>query len=95
MGATTRKRFIAGGLVLGVLLVAGVVPAGDPDIPLQFIKADELKAVMDRKVKVDLLDVRSWDEYVKRHIKGARSMPIRAIPARAYEIRRTGLVVFY
>ncbi|MBI2153435.1 MAG: rhodanese-like domain-containing protein, partial [Candidatus Rokubacteria bacterium] len=44
---------------------------------------------------VDLIDVRTWGEYVKRRIKGARSMPLRAVPARAQEIKKTGLVVFY
>jgi hypothetical protein len=29
------------------------------------------------------------------HIKGARSMPVRAITTRASEISRTGPVVFY
>jgi len=29
------------------------------------------------------------------HIKGARSMPLRVIEARANEISKTGLVVFY
>lgn len=88
-------------VVSGLVLIAssvlwlGAAPAGDPEIPLRFIKADELKALMDKKVKVDLIDVRSWNEYVKRHIKGARSMPIRAIPTRAHEISKTGLVVFY
>lgn len=89
------KRIVGVGLLLGTLLVAGAVPAGGPEMPLQFISVDELKALMDKKAKVDLIDVRNWDEYVKRHIKGARSMPIRAIPSRAYEIGKTGVVVFY
>lgn len=88
-------RVVGSALLAGLLLFAGVAPAGDPEVPLQFIKADELKALMDKKAKVDLIDVRSWDEYVKRHIKGARSMPIRAISSRAHEISKTGLVVFY
>ena len=50
---------------------------------------------MDAKRSVDLIDVRTWGEYVKRHIKGARSMPLRAVPARAQEIKKTSLVVFY
>lgn len=82
-------------LAVATLLWVGAAPASEPEIPLQFIKADELKALMDKQAKVDLIDVRNWDEYVKRHIKGARSMPIRAIPSRAYEIGKTGLVVFY
>lgn len=82
-------------LAATTLLWLGAAPAGEPEVPLQFISADELKALMDKKVKVDLIDVRSWGEYVKRHINGARSMPLRAVPSRAYEISKTGLVVFY
>jgi len=39
--------------------------------------------------------VRNWDAYVEMHIKGARSMPLRAVEGRAHEISKTGLVVFY
>ena len=83
------------GVLSGLLLLSGTAPAGDPEVPLQFISVDELKALVDKKVKVDLIDVRSWDEYVKRHIKSARSMPLRAIPSRAYEISKTELIVVY
>ena len=85
----------------GLLLIAGAVlwfdaaPAGDPEIPVAFIPVDELKTHMDAKRSVDLIDVRTWGEYVKRHIKGARSMPLRAVPGRAQEIKKTSLVVFY
>ena len=82
-------------LIAGAVLWLGAAPAGEPEVPLQFISVDELNALMGRKVKVDLIDVRSWDEYVKRHIKRARSMPIRAVPSRAHEISKTGLVVLY
>ncbi|MBI4560987.1 MAG: rhodanese-like domain-containing protein [Candidatus Rokubacteria bacterium] len=89
------KRVVAVGVLSGLLFWLGAAPAGEPEIPLRLITADELKALMDKKAGVDLIDVRSWDEYVKRHIKGARSMPIRAIPSRAHEIKKTGLAVFY
>ncbi|MBI1801730.1 MAG: rhodanese-like domain-containing protein, partial [Chloroflexi bacterium] len=38
---------------------------------------------LDRGARPDIIDVRHWDEYVKLHIKGARSMPIRAVAERA------------
>ena len=82
-------------LVTGGVLLLGAAPAAPPDHPVNFIKADELKALVDRGTRVDLIDVRTWDAYQEMHIKGARSMPIRAIEARAGEISKTGLVVFY
>ena len=80
--------------VVAVLLVTAA-PAAQPDYPVSFISVDELKATLDRGVKADIIDVRTWDAYVDMHIKGARSMPLRAVPGRAAEIRKTGLAVFY
>jgi rhodanese-related sulfurtransferase len=80
-------------VVAGLLISAA--PAAQPDYPVNFISVDELKATLDRGVKADIIDVRGWDAYVDMHIEGARSMPLRSVPARAAEIRKTGLVVFY
>ena len=82
-------------LVTGGVLLLGAAPAAPPDAPVSFIKADELKALLDRGTRGDIIDVRAWDAYQEMHIKGARSMPIRSIEARAGEISKTGLVVFY
>ena len=82
-------------LVAASVLLVGAAPAAPPDAPVNFIKADELKALVDRGTRADVIDVRTWDAFQEMHIKGARSMPLRAIEARANEISRTGLVVFY
>ena len=95
METRTLRRLAGVGLVSALLLFSAAAPAGDSEVPLQFITGEELKALMDKNGKVDVIDVRTWDEYVKRHIKGARSVPIRAIPSRAQEISKTGLVVLY
>lgn len=76
-------------------LLVSAAPAAQPDYPVNFISADELKAALDRGVKADIIDVRTWAAYVDMHVKGARSMPLRSVPERAPEIRKTGLVVFY
>jgi hypothetical protein len=81
-------------LVAGILLL-GAAPAAPPDAPVNFIKVEELKRLLDQGTKADIIDVRHWDQYVEIHIKGARSMPLRAVPERAREISKTGLVVFY
>ena len=82
-------------VVAAAILLVGAAPAAPPDYPVNFIKADELKAALDRGTKADLIDVRHWDAYVEMHIKGARSMPLRSLERRADEISKTGLVVFY
>jgi rhodanese-related sulfurtransferase len=56
---------------------------------------DALKALLDRRVRADIIDVRHWPQYVEMHIKGARSMPLSSVSARAQELPKTGLVVFY
>jgi rhodanese-related sulfurtransferase len=81
--------------VIVAALAITAAPAAQPDYPVNFISVEELKAALDRGVKADVIDVRHWDAYVDMHIKGARSMPLRSLPERAAEIRKTGLVVFY
>jgi rhodanese-related sulfurtransferase len=88
------RRLAASLVTCGVLLL-GAAPAAPPDAPVNFITVDELKALVARGTRADIIDVRTWDAYQEMHIKGARSMPLRAIETRAGEISRTGLVVFY
>jgi hypothetical protein len=77
------------------VLFASAAPAAPPEYPVSFIKVDELKGLLDRGTKADIIDVRHWEVYVESHIKGARSMPLRVVSDRAAEITKTGLVVFY
>lgn len=76
-------------------LLIGAAPAAPPDYPVAFISVADLKAHLDGGGRADIIDVRKWDQYVQVHIKGARSMPLRIVADRAYEITKTGLVVFY
>ena len=82
-------------MVAAAVLLIGAAPAAPPDAPVSFIKVDELKAQLDRGARADIIDVRHWPDYEELHIKGARSMPLRAVEGRAREISKTGLVVFY
>ncbi len=88
------RQTVGAVLALAVLLL-GAAPAAPPDYPVRYIHLDELKALLDRGDPVDIIDVRPWASYVHAHIKGARSMPIASVVARAAEISRTGWVVFY
>ena len=88
------RRVVALTIAAGVLLL-GAAPAAPPEYPVSYIKVDELKALLDKGTKADIIDVRHWEQYVELHIKGARSMPLRAFPERAGEISKSTLVVFY
>lgn len=88
------SRVLGLAVAAGILLL-GAAPAAFPDYPVNFIGVDELHAQMKAGAKADIIDVRTWSEYASVHIKGARSMPLRSVPARAREISKTALVVFY
>ena len=88
-----RRALVALGTV--AVFLATAAPAAPPDYPVNFISVDELKTTLDGGARGDIIDVRNWDAYVDMHIKGARSMPLRSVPQRAGEIRKTGLVVLY
>jgi hypothetical protein len=90
-----RHRLASVSLLAAGLVLAGAAPAAPPEPPVSFIAVDELKRELDRGVKADIIDVRSWAQYTEIHIKGARSMPLRSVPERGRETTRTGLVVFY
>jgi len=76
-------------------LLLGAAPAAPPDAPVSYIGVDELKLRLDRGERAEVIDVRTWQEYRELHIKGARSIPLRAVEERAQEVSQSGLVVFY
>ncbi|HXG03448.1 MAG TPA: rhodanese-like domain-containing protein [Candidatus Binatia bacterium] len=80
---------------VAVWLLGTVRPAAQPDHPVTFIKVDELKRRLDAGEAATIIDVRSVAEWEELRIKGARSIPLRALPERTAEIPRRGLVVFY
>ena len=83
-------------VLAGAVLLGAAAPAAPPDHPAKFIKVDELKAHLDRGQKIAIFDVRTADAYADLHIKGARSLPLREVEARApKEVPKTGRVVFY
>ena len=88
------RRSLIVAIVAGVML-ASAAPAAPPEYPVRFITVDQLWALLDRGTRADIIDVRHWDSYAESHIRGARSMPLRAVPERALEISKTAVVVFY
>ena len=93
-----RSRF-APALValLGALLLPAVPRAASAqqEPPIEFIKVDQLNAMLRKGAQAKVIDVRSRQEFLTRHIKGAMSVPLDTIELRAAEIPRQGLVVLY
>jgi rhodanese-related sulfurtransferase len=88
-------RRLLGPFLAAAFLLMGAAPAAPPDHPVRFISVDELKALVDRGTRADLIDVRTLEEYEQLHIRGARSIPLRSVRDHAREIPKSGLVVFY
>lgn len=90
----TLRRALAGGLAAATLLL-GASPAAPPDHPVSFVTVDELRGFLDAGNTAEIVDVRTLEEFQELHIRGARSIPLRAMRARAGELPRQGLVVLY
>jgi 3-mercaptopyruvate sulfurtransferase SseA len=70
-------------------------PADDPEVPETYVSVDEVKGMLDAKKPVAFIDVRPQDQYDELHIKGARSIPLKALPARLGEVSRRDYLVLY
>lgn len=86
---------VAGSVVAAATLLGSTSPAAPPDHPVVFIAVDELHRLLDSGVSAEIVDVRTLEEFDELHIRGARSIPLRAMRARAVEVPRQGLVVLY
>jgi hypothetical protein len=94
-----RLKWVAS-IVLALVLVAGLslggqAPMPGGDMPVDLIRVKQVAQLLSDSAPVVLVDVRSRQEYLIRHIKGALSIPVDSIDARAWEIPRDGLVVLY
>jgi 3-mercaptopyruvate sulfurtransferase SseA len=90
------------GVVPGLLLLLGaaVPPEASRAVSAQqptfdVIKVAQLDYLLRKGTQIQLVDVRSRQEYLTRHIKNAVSIPLDTIESRAGEIPRQGLVVLY
>jgi rhodanese-related sulfurtransferase len=80
---------------LAALAWLGATPAGDPAVPERYMSVDEVKALLDAKKRVVLVDVRSKEQFDELHILGARNLPLRELPRRLDEVPRQDVVVLY
>jgi hypothetical protein len=83
-------------LILGLKLAqAAQLPLPGGDIPIELIRVKQVAQLLSDSAPVLLVDVRSRQEYLIRHIKGALSIPIDSIEVRSRDIPRDGIVVLY
>ena len=83
-------------LILGTGLsqAAQISPPGE-DIPIELIPVKQVAQLLSDGAPVALVDVRSRQEYLIRHIKGALSIPVDSIDVKSRDIPREGIVVLY
>ncbi len=82
-------------VVAAALRLGAAAPAAPPDSPVNYVKVDEVKGLLDRGTDLDIIDVRTAPGFDELHIHGARSMPFRALPQRLAEVPKDRPVVFY
>ena len=83
-------------LILGAgLAQAAQMPLPGGDIPIELIGVKQVAQLLSDGAPVALVDVRSRQEYLIRHIKGALSIPIDSIDVQSRDIPREGIVVLY
>jgi rhodanese-like protein len=82
--------------LLAVALLPGASRVGSAQQPpFELIKVDQLNGLLRKGTPVQIIDVRSRQEYLTRHIKGAISIPLDTIELRVGEVSRQGPVVLY
>jgi hypothetical protein len=82
--------------LLAALFLPGASPVANAQKPqFEIIKVAELSVLLKKGTKVAIVDVRSRQEYLTRHIKSAVSIPLDTVELRVGEIPRQGLVVLY
>ena len=83
-----------------VLLAAALLPGASrtgsaQQPPIELIKVAQLDSLLRKGTQIQVVDVRSRQEYLTRHIKGAVSVPLNELNERYREIRREGFAVLY
>jgi rhodanese-related sulfurtransferase len=81
-------------LLLLLAPTAALAVHGGPAVPLAFVSAADLKRRLDRGDHPTLVDLRPADAFRQGHVPGARSIPLRELRRRYFEIPR-GRVILY
>jgi rhodanese-related sulfurtransferase len=105
--ASIRFDFRLIRLLLGFLLITGFslgCLGCEPEVilsstlnlmPFSYLTAEELKEMIDRGKVINLVDVRSFQEYLTGHLPGAVSIPYRQLTYRYRELNPKITTVVY
>ena len=95
-----RRGWRAGGAALGavaaVLAGGGAAQAGHDSAPtVPVVRSDYVKALLDAREPVVLVDFRRASEYRAGHLPGAISVPLSELDRRYREIPATARLILY
>ena len=95
-----RRGWRAGSAALGaaaaVLASGGAVQAGHDSAPtVPVVRSDYVKALLDAREPVVLVDFRKASEYRAGHLPGAISVPLAELDRRYREIPAAGRLILY
>ncbi|HWP56844.1 MAG TPA: rhodanese-like domain-containing protein [Candidatus Acidoferrales bacterium] len=76
-------------------LWAWTAGAGHDDEYIETLPAERLKAMLDQREPVVLIDLRPPGEFAKARLPGARSIPVDELQKRFTEIPKSGRVILY
>jgi rhodanese-related sulfurtransferase len=79
-----------------VMFSPAVLPAGHgTEDDVVTITAEQVKAFLDAREKIILIDLRPAKDFQKTRLPGARSLPMQELDKRFHEIPKSGRVVLY
>ena len=87
----------AASLFLGLALFwsASIWAGHGTDDDVVTVAVEQVKALLDAREKIILIDLRPSGDFQRTRLPGARSVPIKELPRRYTEIPRSGRVVLY
>jgi len=92
-----RVRGAALGVAVAAVMTAGTTArAGHDSMPtVPVVRSDYVKALLDAREPVVLVDVRKASEYRAGHLPGAMSVPLAELDRRYREIPATARLILY
>ena len=94
--AVANLRPLVGMLTALLLTSPGIILAGHgTEDDVVTVTAEQVKAFLDAKEKMVLIDLRPAVEFQKSRLPGARSVPMKELEKRFREIPQSGRVVLY
>ena len=96
MTCAGRATGLVAAAAVAITALAGAAHAGHDSVPsVPVVRSDHVKALLDAREPVVLVDFRKATEYRAGHLPGALSVPITELDRRFREIPATARLILY